>query len=382
MRFEPSGEQSQIREMVRSLARRELAPRAGEIDESGRYPEENLRRLAELGLLGMLLPGRYGGSEAGAVAYSLALAEVAYGCASTAVSMAVTSMVGEAIWRFGTEEQRVRHLPGLAAGKSGGGAFALTEPGAGSDAFGIGASAVLDGDGYVLNGTKVFITNGARAEVTIVMAVTEKSPRKQISAFLVEKGAKGVCAGKGERKMGLRGSETVTLSFEDCRVPASSMLGAPGEGFRIAMSALDGGRVGIASQALGIARAAVDAAAEYVKDRRQFDRPVSEFQAIRWMLADSATELDAAELLTLRAAYLKDSGKPFRREASMAKLYAADAGNRACHKAVQMLGGYGYIREYPVERYLRDIRVATIYEGTSEIQRIVLSRSLLERENG
>lgn len=382
MRFEPSGEQAQIREMVRSLARRELAPRAGEIDASGRYPEENMRRLAAVGLLGMLLPGRYGGSEAGAVAYSLALSEVAYGCASTAVSMAVNSMVGEAIWRFGTEEQKVRHLPGLAEGKSGGGAFALTEPGAGSDAFGIGASAVRDGDGYVLNGTKAFITNGARAAVTVVMAVTEKSPRKQISAFLVEKGAGGVFAGKRERKMGLRGSETVTLSFEDCRLPASSMLGAPGEGFRIAMSVLDGGRVGIASQALGIARAAVDAAAAYVKDRRQFDRPVSEFQAIRWMLADCATELDAAELLTLRAAYFKDSGKPFRREASMAKLYAAEAGNRACHKAVQMLGGYGYIREYPVERHLRDIRVATIYEGTSEIQRIVLSRSLLERENG
>jgi alkylation response protein AidB-like acyl-CoA dehydrogenase len=382
VRFEPSAEQSQIREMVRSLARRELAPRAGEIDDSGRYPEENMRRLAALGLLGMLLPGRYGGSGAGAVAYSLALSEVAYGCASTAVGMAVTSMVGEAIWRFGTEEQRARHLPGLAEGKSGGGAFALTEPGAGSDASGIGASAVRDGNGYVLNGNKAFITNGARAAVTIVMAVTEKSPRKQISAFLVEKGTRGVSAGKGERKMGLKGSETVAISLEDCRVPASCMLGTPGEGFRIAMSALDGGRIGIASQALGIARAAVEAAGEYVKDRRQFDRPVSEFQAIRWMLADCATELEAAELLTLRAAYLKDAGKPFRREASMAKLFATEAGNRACHKAVQMLGGYGCIREYPVERHLRDIRVATIYEGTSEIQRIVLSRSLLERENG
>lgn len=382
MRFAATEEQAQVREMVRSLARKEFAPRAAETDEAGRFPEENMARLAELGLLGMLYPEKYGGCEAGVVAYSLALSEVAYGCASTAVSMAVTNMAAEAIFRFGTEEQRRRHLPGLAAGTSGAGAFALTEPGAGSDAFGISTRAERDGGSYVLNGTKSFITNGARAAVTIVMAVTGKDPRKEISAFLVEKGAKGFSAGRSERKMGLRGSDTVTLSFEDCRVPASAMLGGPGEGFGIAMKALDGGRIGIASQALGIARAATDAAAAYVRERRQFDRPLSEFQAIQGMLADCATELAAAELLTLRAAYLKDSGKPFRREASMAKLYASEAGNRACHKAVQMLGGYGYVREYPVERHLRDIRVATIYEGTSEVQRIVLSRGLLAGENG
>lgn len=382
MRLEESPELAQIRGMVRALARKEFAPRAAEADESGRYPEENMKRLAELGLLGMLFPERYGGSEAGAVACSAALAEVAYGCASTAVSMAVTNMAGETIWRFGTEEQRERYLPGLASGASGEGAFALTEPGAGSDASGISTSAVRDGDSFVLNGTKAFITNGARAGVTIVMAVTGRSPRKEISAFLVERGAEGLTAGKGERKMGLKGSETVALSFEDCRVPASAMLGAPGDGYAIAMTALDGGRIGIASQALGIARAAVDTAAAYARERRQFDRPISGFQAVRWMLADCATELAAAELLTLRAASLKESGRPFRREASMAKLFASEAGNRACHKAVQVLGGYGYIADYPVERHLRDIKVATIYEGTSEVQRMVLSRGLLSGENG
>jgi len=362
--------------MVRSLARKEFAPKAAQIDEEGRYPEENLKRLAELGLLGMLVPASHGGSETGTVAYAIALAEVAGGCASTAVGMAVTNMVGEGIHRFGSEEQRSRFLPALASGTVTG-AFALTEPSAGSDAFGISTVALRDGDAYVLNGSKVFITNGSRAGVTIVMAVTEKEPKKRISAFLVLPGMPGFSVGKPEHKMGLKGSDTVSLSFGDCRVPKRNLLGAEGEGFPIAMTILDGGRIGIASQSVGIARAALDAATSYARERRQFGEPIASFQAIQGMLADSATELDAAELLALRAAYRKDAGAPFTREASVAKVFASEAAYRACHRSVQIFGGYGYIREYPVERHLRDIKVTSIYEGTSEIQRIIIARNLL-----
>ncbi|GAB4366950.1 MAG: acyl-CoA dehydrogenase [Deltaproteobacteria bacterium] len=383
MHFALTDEQSQIREMVGTLARREFAPRAAEIDETSRFPEENLARLAELGLLGMLVPEEYGGSETGAVAYAAALSEIAYGCASTAVITAVTNMVAETVWRFGSEAQRKRFLPVLTAGRKGIGAFALTEPGAGSDAQSLSTTAVRDGEDYLLNGTKVFITNGDRAAVTVVMAVTGKREgRREISAFLVEAGTPGCSVGPREKKMGLTGSGTVSLAFDDCRVPAENLLGSPGDGFRIAMSALDGGRIGIAAQAVGIGRAAIDTATAYVRERRQFGQAVSGFQAIRWMIADAATELDAAWLMICRAAWRKEKGLSFGREASMAKLFATEAGNRACHKAVQMLGGYGYIREYPVERHLRDIKVATIYEGTSEIQRILVSRGLLGRNGG
>jgi alkylation response protein AidB-like acyl-CoA dehydrogenase len=376
LRFELREEQAQIREMVRSLARKEFAPKAAEIDEQVRYPAENLKRLGELGLLGMLVPASYGGSETGAVAYAVALAEVAGGCASTAVGMAVNNMVGEGIHRFGTEEQKNRFLPFLASGAATG-AFALTEPSAGSDAFGISTSAVRDGEAYVLNGSKAFITNGTYAGVTIVMAVTEKEPKKRISAFLVEPGMPGFSTGKPEHKMGLKGSDTVSLSFDDCRVPVRNRLGEEGEGFAIAMSVLDGGRIGIAAQSVGIARAALEAATSYARERRQFGQPLAGFQAIQGMLADSATELDAAELLALRAAYRKETGAPYTREASVAKVFASEAAYRACHRSVQIFGGYGYIREYPVERHLRDIKVTSIYEGTSEIQRIVIARNLL-----
>ena len=376
MRFELREEQAQIREMVRSLARKEFATKAAEIDEQVRYPAENLKRLGELGLLGMLVPASYGGSETGAVAYAVALAEVAGGCASTAVGMAVTNMVGEGIHRFGTVEQKNRFLPVLASGAAPG-AFALTEPSAGSDAFGISTSAVRDGEAYVLNGSKAFITNGTHAGVTIVMAVTEKEPKKRISAFLVEPGMPGFSIGKPEHKMGLKGSDTVSLSFDDCRVPVRNRLGEEGEGFAIAMSALDGGRIGIAAQSVGIARAALEAAISYATERRQFGQPLTGFQAIQGMLADSATELDAAELLALRAAYRKETGAPYTREASIAKVFASEAAYRACHRSVQIFGGYGYIREYSVERHLRDIKVTSIYEGTSEIQRIVIARNLL-----
>lgn len=376
MRFDLSDEQRLVEKTARRVARECLAPAAARVDEESLFPDENMRRLAGLGFLGMLFPAEYGGSEAGAVAYGIALREIAWGCASTAVSMAVTNMVGDTIYRFGTEEQRRRFLPGLASYSIGLGAFALSEPQAGSDAFGLRTTAVRDGGGWILNGSKVFITNGGRAGVVIVMAVTQKEP-KRISAFLVEPDAPGFFVGRPEAKMGLKGSNTVALSFEDCRVPGRNLLGGEGEGFGIAMTALDGGRIGIACQAIGIARAALEAAAAYAKERRQFGRPIAEFQAVRWMIADSATELDAAELLAHRAAFLKDANRPFSREAAMAKLFASEAGNRACHRAVQILGGYGYVREYPVERHLRDIRVTTIYEGTSEVQRIVISRRLL-----
>jgi alkylation response protein AidB-like acyl-CoA dehydrogenase len=375
MDFLLTDEQLQVEGMVRALSGKEFAPRAAQVDEESLYPAENHRLLADLGLLGMLYPASFGGSEAGTVSYAIALREVAGGCASTGVGMAVTNMTGEAIFRFGNDAQRRRYLPMLSGGK-GAGAFALTEPGAGSDAGGLSTFAREDGDGYVLDGTKAFITNGAHACVTIVMALTRRAPRK-ISAFLVDPGIPGFSVGKSEHKMGIKGSDTVSLSFEECRVPKSAMLGAPGEGMKIALSALDGGRIGIASQAIGIARSALSTAAEYARDRRQFGRSIGEFQAIQWKLADAATELDAAQLLVFRAASLKEKGLPYSKEASMAKLFATEAGNRACHAAVQVLGGYGYIREYPVERHLRDIRVTTIYEGTSEIQRLVISRALL-----
>jgi alkylation response protein AidB-like acyl-CoA dehydrogenase len=374
MDFRLTDEQRHVEEMVRGLARKEFAPRAAQVDEESRYPAENQRMLAELGLLGMLYPSEYGGSEAGPVSYAIALREVAAACASTGVGMAVTNMVGEAIFRFGNEKQRRRYLPMLSGGK-GAGAFALTEPGAGSDAGGLSTFAREAGDSFVLDGSKVFITNGAHACVTIVLALTQKSPRK-ISAFLLEPGIPGFTVGKGEHKMGLRGSDTVSLSFDECRVHRSAMLGAPGEGMKIALSALDGGRIGIASQAIGIAQASLAAATEYSKDRRQFGQAIGEFQAIQWKLADAATDLDAAQLLAFRAAYRKERNLPFSKEASMAKVFATEAGNRACHAAVQVLGGYGYIREYPLERHLRDICVTTIYEGTSEIQRLVISRAL------
>ena len=374
MDFRLTDEQRQVEEMVRGLARKEFAPRAAQVDEESRYPAENQRMLAELGLLGMLYPSEYGGSEAGPVSYAIALREVAAACASTGVGMAVTNMVGEAIFRFGTEKQRRRYLPMLSGGK-GAGAFALTEPGAGSDAGGLSTFAREAGDSFVLDGSKVFITNGAHACVTIVLALTQKSSRKS-SAFLLEPGIPGFTVGKGEHKMGLRGSDTVSLSFDECRVHRSAMLGAPGEGMKIALSALDGGRIGIAFQAIGIAQASLAAATEYAKDRRQFGQAIGEFQAIQWKLADAATDLDAAQLLAFRAACRKERNLPFSKEASMAKVFATEAGNRACHAAVQVLGGYGYIREYPLERHLRDIRVTTIYEGTSEIQRLVISRAL------
>ena len=378
MDFNLTPEQSQIRDMARDFALGELEPVASEYERNSRFPIENLRKMANLGLFGMLVPEELGGSATGAVAYSLAVTEGARCCASTCVTMSVTNMVAEAVHKFGTDAQKRRFLPMLFGGDFPIGAFALTEPQAGSDARAIRTRAVRQGDSWVLTGSKAFITSGAFASIVIVYAVTENPEGgKGISAFVVERGTPGLIVGKEESKMGLRASNTVALSFEDCSIPADNLLGEVGGGFRIAMTALDGGRVGVSSQALGIATRALEEAVRYSKERIQFGKPISELQAIQWMLADSATELDAARLLVLRAATLKEKGIRSTAEASMAKLYATEAANRICARALQVHGGYGYVTEYIPERLLRDCKVTTIYEGTSEIQRIVIARSVL-----
>ncbi|MBI5511403.1 MAG: acyl-CoA dehydrogenase family protein [Deltaproteobacteria bacterium] len=377
MDFDLSDTQSMVRDTARAFAARSLAPRARAIEDGGTIPPEIIKEMAELGLLGVNLPGDLGGAEAGVVAYSLAMTEVARGCASTAVTMAVTNMVGEVLNRFGTPAQRERYLPRLTSGEYLAGAFALSEPGAGSDPGAMTTTATREGDKWVLRGAKQWITSGDFAGVMVVWARTGGGGTAGLSAFAVEGGTPGLKVGRHEDKMGLRGSTTVPLTFDDCEVPLDALLGDLGGGFRIAMMALDGGRIGIASQALGIAEGALSDAVSYAKDRQQFGRPIAEFQAIQWMLADSRAELDAARLLTLRAASMKERQEPFSREAAMAKLFASEAAWKVVNRAVQVHGGYGYTREFPVERRFRDARVTRIYEGTSEVQRLVIARALL-----
>jgi butyryl-CoA dehydrogenase len=379
MDFHLTDDQRMIVDSVRSFAKKELAPKAAEVDRTGVFPLESHRKLAELGLIGMNVSEKYGGSEAGAVALSLALTEIAVADASIAVTMSVSNMVAETIAAGATEAQKERFIPQICGGDYPIGAFALSEAGAGTDATALKTRAVRDGDDYILNGTKTFITSAAFASVILVMARTSDEPgAKGITAFLVERGAPGMSVGKEEHKMGIRGSNTAELIFENCRIPENQRIGGEGEGFKVAMTALDGGRIGIASQALGIGKAAFDASIQYAKEREAFGRPIAKFQAIQWKLADMATELDAAQLLTRRAARLKEDKKPFTKEASMAKVFSTEAANRACREAVQIFGGYGYCSEYPVERYMRDCKVTTIYEGTSEVQRIVIARHLLQ----
>ena len=366
-----------IQKTARDYAEREILPVAAELDRTERFPTDLLGGLADLGLLGVNVNGRYGGAEAGVVAYSLAMMEIARACASTAVTMAVTNMVAEVIQEFGTEDQKARYVAGITSGELVSGAFALSEPAVGSDPGAMTTTAKRADDGWVLDGQKQWITSGAYAGVMIVWARTGGPGPKGISCFLVEKGAPGLVVGKPEDKMGLRGSNTVPLTFDRCRVPESALLGQEGGGFRIAMMALDGGRIGIASQAIGIATAALEEAVRYSKEREAFGQAIAKHQAIQWMIADSQTELEAARLLCFRAAALKTAKRPFSREASMAKLFASEAAIRICNRAVQIHGGYGYIREFAAERHLRDVRVTTIYEGTSEIQRTVIARSLL-----
>jgi alkylation response protein AidB-like acyl-CoA dehydrogenase len=368
--------QTMVRDVARDFAVRTLAPSARAHERDERIPSATLEALGELGLLAVNVDEALGGSGAGVVAYSAAMTEIAKGCAATAVTMAVTNMVGEVISAFGSEAQRERYCPWLASGKTVG-AFALSEPDAGSDPGAMRTTAVLDGDEWVIDGQKQWITSGAWAGVFVVWARTGGPGTKGISCFLVDGGTKGLMVGRSEDKMGIRGSNTVQLTFEQCRVPKSAQLAELGEGFKIAMMALDGGRIGIASQALGIGEAALADAVRYAHDRKAFGQPIKDLQAIQWMIADSRAELDAARLLVLRAACLKERDEPFTKEASMAKLYASEAAWRVANRAVQVLGGYGYTREFEVERHFRDVRVTQIYEGTSEIQRIVIARTIL-----
>jgi butyryl-CoA dehydrogenase len=381
MNFALTDEQKMIQEMCRDFAATELAPQAARLDETKDRTIllANLKKMADLGLMGMNIPEAYGGAQVGVVAYSLAMTEIGRGCASTAVTMSVTNMVAEVLLEFGTEAVKQNHIPRICSGEYPAGAFGLTEPGAGSDPAGMKTTAVLDGDEWVLNGSKIFITSAEYAGVVVVWARTGKGQGrgKGISAFVVEQGTPGYIVGKDEKKMGQKGSSTNELVFDNCRVPRDNLLGQVNDGYRIALMELAGGRIGVGSLSLGIGLAAMDFAVAYSKNREQFGQSIAKFQALQWMMADAYTELEAAQLLVLRAAFLKERGKPFTREASMGKLYATEAANRACYKAVQILGGYGYTAEYPVERLARDVRVTTLYEGTSEIQRLVISRELL-----
>ena len=376
MDFTLSETQALVRKTARDFAQREVAPRAAEAD-AGRFPSDTIRGLGELGLLAINVPEDAGGQGAGPVASALAIGEIARACASTAVVMSVTNMVGETIARFGTEPQKRAFVPRLARGDAGVGSFALSEPDAGSDPGSMRTVARYDGGDYVLDGAKQWITGGTHAGVFIVWARTGPAGTKGLTCFLVEAGTPGLVVGAAADKMGIRGASTVALAFEECRVASGMRLGSEGEGFRIAMTALDGGRIGIAAQAQGIGRAALGESIAYASQRETFGAPIATRQAVAFKLADMRVALDAAELLTMRAAWRKENALPFSREASMAKLVASEAVVRVCQDAVQIHGGYGYIREFPVERHLRDARVTTIYEGTSEIQRLVIARSVL-----
>ena len=374
-----------IQDTARQFAENELAPNAAKLDEdSGRsILLANLKQLAELGFMGLNTSADYGGTEAGSVAFSLAITEIAKGCASTAVTTSVTNMVAEVIQAVGNEEQKQNYLPKICSGEYSAAGFCLTEAGAGSDPAGMKTTATKDGDSYILNGSKLFITSAEYAGVFVVWAVTDKEARKGkgISCFLVENGTEGLIVGPAEHKMGQKASATNEVRFENCRIPASSLMGKENDGFRVAVAELAGGRIGIGSLALGIGQAAMDYARDYILERKQFGQELSNFQGLQWMLADRYTELEAARLLLMNAACLKENGKPFAKEASMAKLFASEKANKACYDALQMLGGYGYIKEYPLERMTRDVRITSIYEGTSEVQRIVIARELLKQIN-
>jgi alkylation response protein AidB-like acyl-CoA dehydrogenase len=368
-----------IRETARKFADERIAPGTIDRDEKEEFPREIIRELGALGFMGMMVPEEWGGSGLDTTSYVFALEEISRVDASVGVIMSVNnSLVCYGINKDGSQEQKEKYLRDLASGKKLG-AFALSEPEAGSDASNQRTSAVRDGDSYVLNGSKNWITNGSTADLVLVMAATDKSKgAKGISTFIVEKGTPGFAVAKKERKLGIRSSDTVSLAFTECRVPAVNRIGADGDGFRFAMKTLEGGRIGISAQAVGIAQACLNASVQYAKERKAFDRPIAELQAIQFKIADMATNIDASRMLMLKAAALKDAGKPFGAEAAMAKLFASKTAVQSALEAIQIHGGYGYVREYLVERYLRDAKITEIYEGTSEIQRIVIARSLLK----
>ena len=374
-------EQNLIRETACQFAEAELAPVAAALDRGEQHDLflANLKKLAELGFMGLNVKADYGGTEAGVIAFSVALTEIARACASTAVTVSVNNMVCEVIQEVGSEEQRLNYIPKICSGEFLAGAFALTETGAGSDPAAMTTVAVQDGDDWILNGSKIFITSAPYAGVFVVWAVTDRSaPKgKGISCFLVESGTPGCLVGRAEEKMGQHASATNEVLLQDCRIPGSALMGRLNDGFRIAVSELAGGRIGIGSLGLGIGQAAIDAATRYALERKQFGRTISDFQAIQWKIADATTELEAARLLLMNAAFRKEQGKSFSKEASMAKLFATETANRVCYEALQIFGGYGYTAEFPVERYSRDARITTIYEGTSEIQRLIIAREVL-----
>lgn len=379
MNFEFSDEQQAIQKLVREFAEKEIAPTVQERDEKAEFSREIFDKIGELGLCGIFFPEEYGGSDGSYVSYILANEELSKVDDAVAAGYASSiSLCAWPIWKFGTEEQKKKYLTPLAEGTKMG-AFGLTEPNAGSDAARQQSTAVRKGDHYILNGSKIFITNGGEADIYVVFAMTDKTKgTKGISAFILEKGMEGFTFGKEEQKMGIHASKTRELIFQDVKVPVENLLGEEGKGFKIAMQGLDGGRIGVAAQGLGIAGAALEAAIKYSKEREQFGKPVCKFQSISFMLADMATKLDAARLLVYRAAALKEQGKPCTKESCMAKLYATDAAMSIATDAVQILGGYGYIREYPVERLMRDAKITQIYEGTNQIQRLIISGQLLQ----
>ncbi len=379
MDFALNEEQEMFRKTIREFAEKEIMPKAQEIDLKGEFPWDIIRKMADLGLMGLPFPEEYGGAGGDAISYAIAVEEIARASGSVAITYSAhISLACSPIYLFGTEEQKRKYLIPMARGEKIG-AFGLTEPGAGSDAAAIKTRAVLDGDEWVINGQKIFITNGSIADVVVIAAVTDPAKgKKGISNFIIEKGTPGFRVGREEDKMGLRGSVTSELIFENCRIPKENLLGKEGEGYKQFLMTLDGGRIGIGAMAVGLGMAALEAAVKYAKERVQFGQPIAEFQAIQWMIADMATELEAARLLVYRAAWLKDQGQRFTKEAAMAKLFASEAAVRACYKAIQIHGGYGYTKDYPVERLYRDARLTTIGEGTSEIQRLVIARHILE----
>ena len=378
MDFELTDEQQLIRDAVREFAETEVTPIAAELDRDHRFPYELLPKLAEMNLMGMPYPEKEGGAGADYVSYVIAIEEISRACASTGIIVSAhTSLATWPIFKFGTEAQKDQYLQDMASGRRLG-AFALTEPGAGTDAGAGTATATLHADGYALNGSKMFITNAPYADVYVVFAKTDpERGARGISAFIVEKDTPGFSVGEAEHKLGIRGSSTPPIYFTDCRIPKEALLGQEGEGFKIAMQTLDGGRIGVAAQALGIAQAALDASIAYAKERVQFGKPIANLQAIQWMIADMALEVDAARLLVYRAASCVDNGRPYSTEGAMAKLFASETATRVAGKAIQIHGGYGYTESYPVERNYRDAKITELYEGTSEVQRMVIARSAL-----
>ncbi|MBW1645530.1 MAG: acyl-CoA dehydrogenase [Deltaproteobacteria bacterium] len=379
MDFSYTDEERMMLQMTRDFAEKTVKPLAAEVDKNHMYPRQTVAKMAELGLMGVTVPPEYEGAGMSNVCYSIAIEELSRHCAATGVIVSVNnSLACEPVKLFGNEEQKKKYLADMASGRKLG-CLGLTEPNAGSDAANLATTAVLDGNEWVINGRKIFITNGNEADYCILIAQTDKSKgHRGICAFIVDLDNPGFQVGTLEDKLGIRGTSTAELVFEDCRIPRENLLGELGKGFRIALTTLDGGRIGIASQALGIARAAIEDATAYAKERVQFGKPIANLQAIQWMLADLTTEYEAARLLTHRAAYLKDQGQPYAKEAAMAKLMASEVAMKATTKGIQILGGYGYTTDYPMERYFRDAKITEIYEGTSEIMRLVIASNILK----